>query len=735
MRLKNRAFLMFSVIIFIFLAIRIYTEHKNINRLKEDVAKEEAKSTLALLTAFRKTYQERFIDHGIQIDEKTVNLLPVRTTNEIATRFSKLIDNKTHIRVVSDRPRNPINQANDKELSIIEFFKKNPTKKEYASNKNYKNFYYAKPLYIEKRCLRCHGKREDALPTIRDNYSKAYDYEVGDLRGIMSIEIMSDNIVERIDASHQENIISTIVLYLVLTILSFVLVSVSEQRKKDIADKTKEQNQLLDLINTGGSNVFKWKNDRNWSMEYVSKNVEKMFGYTTEDFLSNKISYESVILKRDKSNIFKEMNEAMYKNLDSFTHKPYRIKTKNNQVKWILDNTLLIKNRRGEVTHFLRHISDITDIQEAKERFQLASESSNGGLWDWDLTTDTIEFTPKWKDMLGYKEDEIVGDLSEWRDRIHPNDKEKARKDINDYLEHKIENYVTEQRMKHKNGSWISMLVRGKASFDEKGRALRMVGFHLDITLKKEYENNLEKMVIEKSAENIKQLEILQQQSKMAQMGEMIGSIAHQWRQPLNELGINIQNLKYDYKNSKVDEAFIHSFIVRNKQTIEFMSKTIDDFRNFFRVDKAKEYFSTQKVIENTVAMQSAQLKNFNIFLTIEGDDFEIYGFKNEFQQVILNIVNNAKDAFIENQIKKPSISIILKDKTVIIKDNAGGIDDEIIDRIFEPYFTTKEQGKGTGMGLYMSSMIIEDNMGGELTISNQNGGAVFTIKGLNEKR
>ena len=161
---------------------------------------------------------------------------------------------------------------------------------------------------------------------------------------------------------------------------------------------------------------------------------------------------------------------------------------------------------------------------------------------------------------------------------------------------------------------------------------------------------------------------------------------------------------------------------------MHFMSKTIDDFRNFFRVEKEKENFSVKTTIKDTLSMQSAQLKNYNIAIDIVGDDFEVNGYQSEFQQVILNLLNNAKDALLENKIQNPTINIILKDNSISMKDNAGGISKEIIDRIFEPYFTTKEQGKGTGMGLYMSKMIIEDSMGAKLSVFNVNNGAVFII-------
>jgi len=243
-----------------------------------------------------------------------------------------------------------------------------------------------------------------------------------------------------------------------------------------------------------------------------------------------------------------------------------------------------------------------------------------------------------------------------------------------------------------------------------------------------ELNENLEQIVTEKTQENIKQLEAMQEQSKMASMGEMIGAIAHQWRQPLNEIGISIQNLKYDYEDGLIDEVFLDDFILKNKEIIKFMSMTIDDFRNFYRVDKTKELFDAKEAISKTLSLQMAQLVNNDITIFIDGDSFEIDGFRNEFLQVILNIINNAKDALIENKIDNAKIEITLTQRTIIIRDNAGGIPDEILERVFEPYFTTKEQGKGTGMGLYMSKMIIEDNMSARLYVRNVDDGAEFRM-------
>lgn len=271
---------------------------------------------------------------------------------------------------------------------------------------------------------------------------------------------------------------------------------------------------------------------------------------------------------------------------------------------------------------------------------------------------------------------------------------------------------------------------------DELGKLIKAANNYKTINKKtkelllqtQDYQENLEKKVELEMSIRREREKALIQQSKLASMGEMIGAIAHQWRQPLNELSIRIQKLKYNYAKEEVNEEFIHTFIQKNKQTIEFMSKTIDDFRNFFRIDKEKRKFFIKKSIEEVLSIQNAQLKNHNIIVTLEGEEFTFKGFKTEFQQVIINLISNAKDAFVENKIKEPKINIELRAHSIYIQDNAGGIPEDIIERIFEPYFTTKGQGEGTGMGLYMSKMIIEDNMHSKIKAFNKDNGTLMSI-------
>ena len=243
-----------------------------------------------------------------------------------------------------------------------------------------------------------------------------------------------------------------------------------------------------------------------------------------------------------------------------------------------------------------------------------------------------------------------------------------------------------------------------------------------------ELNKNLESKIKKAIEKNRKQEQIMFQQSKLAAMGEMIGAIAHQWRQPLNSLALNIQLFVDDFFDNKVDKKYVEDFEKKNLNIINFMSKTIDDFRNFFNKDKTKEEFILKDAITDVVKLIDKQLKNHNIEISITGNNKKVFNYKNELKQVILNIINNAKDAIIENNIQNGKISISIENNKIIIEDNAGGIPKEIEDRIFEPYFTTKDT-KGTGIGLYMSKIIIEDHMNGKLYFENTQNGVKFIIE------
>ncbi|MDX9901028.1 MAG: HAMP domain-containing sensor histidine kinase [Aliarcobacter sp.] len=251
----------------------------------------------------------------------------------------------------------------------------------------------------------------------------------------------------------------------------------------------------------------------------------------------------------------------------------------------------------------------------------------------------------------------------------------------------------------------------------------------------KDINETLEKRVFEETSKQKEQEQLLIQQTRLAAMGEMIGNIAHQWRQPLNALGLVFQNLKFSYEIGELNDEVLNRTVDKAEMLTKNMSKTIDDFRNFFRPNKAKEYFDINKSVLDAISLVESTFVHHNIKLEkdFKEEKIDVFGFPNEFSQVILNIISNAKDALIGNKIENPMIKIETKVEDdyayISIKDNALGIKDEIIHKIFEPYFTTKDEVQGTGIGLYMSKIIIEKNMNGKIYLENTNEGANFIIK------
>ena len=227
--------------------------------------------------------------------------------------------------------------------------------------------------------------------------------------------------------------------------------------------------------------------------------------------------------------------------------------------------------------------------------------------------------------------------------------------------------------------------------------------------------------------EKEQQKELMVHQSKLASMGEMIGNIAHQWRQPLTHLGYTLMNIGEAHKHGELDDTTLKKKIDEANLQLSFMSQTIDDFKDFYVPHKEKEDFSLSVATEETLEIMKNTLKQNNIETqVIIKEESIIHNYKNEYKQVLLNLLSNAKDALIERDIPSPYIHITIDKNSVTVEDNARGIKKDVMQRIFEPYFSTKEGN--SGIGLYMSKMIVEKNMGGELRVVSTSKGATFTL-------
>lgn len=238
--------------------------------------------------------------------------------------------------------------------------------------------------------------------------------------------------------------------------------------------------------------------------------------------------------------------------------------------------------------------------------------------------------------------------------------------------------------------------------------------------------SDLEKKILYEVEHSRQKDEIMFRQSRLAAMGEMVGNIAHQWRQPLNAIVLVIQSFQMKQMLGKLDDKFIDSQVVEGIKLATSMSKTIDDFRNFFKPNKIEENFSVKKTIKESISLLENYYDNINIKINlICKKDFETLGYPNEFSQVLMNLFSNSKDILKEGDDLNKYIEVVVhvdeekREGKITVIDNGGGIEKEIMDRMFEPYFTTKHQSSGTGIGLYMSKEIIEKQMRGSIWAQN----------------
>jgi len=244
------------------------------------------------------------------------------------------------------------------------------------------------------------------------------------------------------------------------------------------------------------------------------------------------------------------------------------------------------------------------------------------------------------------------------------------------------------------------------------------------------------KIEVERNREQDKQL---LQQSRLAQMGEMISMIAHQWRQPLGAISTTTANLKlkidldmFDFTTkSHIEETnrYIMEKLEDIDEFVQNLTGTIDDFRNFYKPNKQAIELNLKEIVDRSLRIIQTALKNENIELIVKNNSNKLIKiYENELMQVVLNIIKNSQDNFRERRVKNPKIMIEVENNKVLFYDNGGGISETIIEKIFDPYFSTKNEKNGTGLGLYMSKIIVEDHHNGKLEVQNIDEGVCFTI-------
>lgn len=390
----------------------------------------------------------------------------------------------------------------------------------------------------------------------------------------------------------------------------------------------------------------------------------------------------------------------------------------------------------------LEWLYDVTDeirtqqmLTLQKEEFETIFKGSKDGIAIVDLQSFFFDFNDAYLEMTGFSREELL--RRSCIELSAPEDTERAKLAIKEaiktgFVKNFEKNCILQGRIVTVNMS-ITLLPDKK----------RLLIVSKDITEKRILENTLKKtnerlqeLVQEELAKNRDKDLMLQRQSRMAAMGEMIGNISHQWRQPLNALALSIQDVQMAQAYGELDEKYIDDFKTTSMNLVNYMSQTIDDFRNFFKLDKKKTEFEVKEAINKSLSIVKDSLRSLfvEVDIAIPNEKLMTLGYPNEFSQVLLNILNNAREALKDRKDstnRNIKISAHKDNNTikVTICDNALGIQPGIIDKIFDPYFTTKHQSQGTGLGLYMSKMIIEQNMGGKLYVYNTQDGACFVVE------
>ncbi|ACH39545.1 sensor histidine kinase, PAS and PAS domain-containing [Citrifermentans bemidjiense Bem] len=473
---------------------------------------------------------------------------------------------------------------------------------------------------------------------------------------------------------------------------------------------------------------------------------------------------------------FKRLLSEVLDHGDNFSHE-FRIVRPDGEIRWLAARARLSRSRKGKPIRMHGVNYDVTSQRRFEEQLRHSENEARARANELAVLMDTvpaitfIAHDPECRDMSGSRksremlrvpegksvsasapEGEFANSFHGFKDGRELSPEElpvqmAARgQEVHDY----------ELTLVFNDGTSCEVIGNAVPLFDGAGKARGAIGAFLDITEQKRIQRELEKVrdeldkrVKERTAELRQALETLQReteeriesvnllihQSRLAAMGEMIGYIAHQWRQPLNIMGLIVQEMPMVYGGGEFTEEYLKAQMDKARQLVMHMSATIDDFRDFFKPSKEKEVFKAGEMIRKTLALIEGVLKTQQI--TVHADqsgDPDIYGYIGECCQVLLSLLVNSRDAFLaREEIANRAITIrtFSEDgKTVLtISDNAGGIPEEIRDKIFDAYFTTKPPEKGTGLGLSLARKIIEKRMNGRFTFRDIVDGAEFRIE------
>ncbi len=501
-------------------------------------------------------------------------------------------------------------------------------------------------------------------------------------------------------------------------------------------------------------------NDGMWDIDFVknsiyfSKKWLEISGYDRNDIKSFG-DWFGLIHKEDRDIVQMQFDEILEGRREHLICE-YRLKTKNSGYKWILARgKIFISNDKKSYKRMLMMSMDIDKNKRlSKELLNVELLVEDGKITIFKWRNDgklSVEFVSNSIKNYGYIKGSFETGKLFYEDIIYKEDRIALKNEI-DYAIKSFQKSFSKIYRIIDNADQIKWVYsRVLILRDDFGEVDGFYGYIYDITKLKDVQEELKSKVKEEIEKNRQKDAFIIQQNKLASMGGMLGSIAHQWRQPLNNVQLILHFIRDNCGQKKFSQEILRDYIHRAKTQIEYMSQTIDDFRNFYKPSKSKNNFSLEESIKTTLKLVEDQFYNNDIEIELFcKEKIILNSYENELKQSILNILNNAKDAILQRREKEnfeAMIDIVIKKvvgskvKDIIknfdskknfaiisIKNNGGNIDERVIDRIFEPYFTTKFETQGTGIGLYMSKVMIEKNLKGKISVKNIPNGVDFEL-------
>lgn len=445
----------------------------------------------------------------------------------------------------------------------------------------------------------------------------------------------------------------------------------------------------------------------------------KLIGYSKDELL--KLTFQDITYADDLDKDLAYVSKLLDKKLDSY-HIEKRYIRKDGNIIWVNLSVVLLRDSSDKPLYFILIIQDISqlkllmlELELKKNELENVIRFAPNPIMLYNEDGEILLINEAFEEITGYMLKEMPT-IEAWNERALGTRESLNLLDVDQLFKNNIRVDNGAKTIITKGGEELVWIFSLAPLGDVYGGKRVVIFSAMDIT---EIQRKEDLMIA---------------QSRQAAMGDMIGMIAHQWRQPLSIISMVANNLRVNLElNEEISSSEIYKLTdILNEQT-QYLSHTIDDFRTFFKPEKAKEKITLCKIYEKLDSMTQKILENNQITMRFINDcNIEFYTYPNELIQVMINLVNNAKDAIKERNIKDAEIKISTSFKenllTIAISDSAGGIDKSVIDKLGEPYITTK-RANGTGLGIYMSLMIIEKHLGGSMNWKNINNGSCFTIE------